>query len=103
MAMLYEGDYPGNVRQLEGCVLHGYLMAKREGAARIDLTHLPADLTRRLQYKRRGNRDENRAVVERVLRVTGGNVKKAARLLGVSRNTLNAVRAVSSVRATVER
>jgi len=98
MAMLYEGDYPGNVRQLEGFVLHAYLMARREGTTRIDLAHLPVELTPRLQYKRRGNRDENRAVVERVLRVTGGNIKQAARLLGVSRNTLNAVRARSSAR-----
>src|SRR6266516_1460790 len=79
MAMLYEGDYPGNVRQLEGFVLHAYLMARGEGTTRIDVGHLPAELTPRLQYKRRGNRDENRAVVERVLRVTGGNVKQAAR------------------------
>ncbi len=98
MAMLYEGDYPGNVRQLEGFVLHAYLMARREGTTRIEVGHLPAELTPRLQYKRRGNRDENRAVVERVLRVTGGNVKQAARLLGVSRNTLNAARARSSAR-----
>jgi len=98
MAMLYEGDYPGNVRQLEGFVLHAYLMARREGTTRIEVAHLPVELTPCLQYKRRGNRDENRAVVERVLRVTGGNVKQAARLLGVSRNTLNAVRAMSSAR-----
>jgi DNA-binding NtrC family response regulator len=98
MAMLYEGDYPGNVRQLEGFVLYAYLMARREGTTRIDLAHLPVELTPRLQYKRRGNRDENRAVVERVLRVTGGNVKQAARLLGVSRNTLNAARAMSVAR-----
>jgi len=98
MAMLYEGDYPGNVRQLEGFVLHAYLMARRERTTRIDVAHLPVELTPRLQYRRWGNRDENRAVVERVLRMTGGNVKKAARLLGVSRNTLNAARAMSPAR-----
>jgi DNA-binding NtrC family response regulator len=98
MAMLCEGDYPGNVRQLEGFVLVGYLMARLDGSTRIDVTPLPAELTPRRQYKRRGNREENRAVVERVLRLTRGNVKKAARLLGVSRNTLNAVRAMSSSR-----
>jgi len=40
-------------------------------------------------YRRHGDPDANRVVVERVLQMTGGNVKKAAQLLGVSRTTVN--------------
>jgi len=92
LALLCEGEYAGNVRELEGIVLCAYLFARDQGLAEIGVKHLPGGLTRRLQYKRHGDREENRIVVERVLKITGGNVKKAARLLGVSRNTLNAAR-----------
>jgi len=92
LALLCEGDYAGNVRELEGIVLCAYLFARDQGLAEIGVQHLPAELTPRLQFKRRGDREGNRIVVERVLRITGGNVKKAARLLGVSRNTVNAAR-----------
>jgi DNA-binding NtrC family response regulator len=96
LALLCEGEYVGNVRELEGVVLCAYLFAKDQGLAEIGVQHLPAKLTPCLEYKRRGDREANRLVVERVLRVTGGNVKKAARLLGVSRNTVNAVRSTQS-------
>jgi len=92
LALLCEREYGGNVRELEGIVLCAYLFARDQGSEEIDVQHLPAELTPRLQYKRRGDREENRIVVEKVLRITGGNVKKAARLLGVTRTTLNAVR-----------
>jgi DNA-binding NtrC family response regulator len=92
LALLSEGEYAGNVRELEGVVLCAYLTAREQGLAEISVQHLPAELTPRLQYKRRGNREENRVLVERVLRITGGNAKKAAELLGVSRTTLKAAR-----------
>jgi len=92
LALLCEGEYAGNVRELEGIVLCAYLFARDQGLAEIGVQHLPAELTPRLHYRRHGDREANRVVVERTLRVTGGNVRQAARLLGVSRNTLNAVR-----------
>jgi len=92
LALLCEGEYAGNVRELEGIVLCAYLFARDQGLAEIDVKHLPAELTPCLQYKRRGDREENRIVVERVLRITRGNVGKAARFPGVSRTTLNATR-----------
>jgi len=92
LALLCEGEYAGNVRELEGVVLCAYLFARDQGLAEIGVQHLPAEVTPRLQYKRRGDREENRIVVERILRITGGNVKKAAQLLGVSRTTVSAAR-----------
>jgi DNA-binding NtrC family response regulator len=103
LALLSEGEYAGNVRELEGIVLCAYLFARDQGLAEIDVKHLPVELTPRLEYKRRGDREENRIVVERVLEITGGNVMKAARLLGVSRNTLNAVRTSRSAHSYVSK
>jgi len=90
LALLCEGEYAGNVRELEGIVLCAYLLARDQGLGEIDVQHLPGELTPRLQYKRHGDPEENRIVVARILRITGGNVRKAARLLGVSRNTVKA-------------
>jgi len=92
LALLCEGEYAGNVRELEGIVLCAYLVARDQGLAEIDVKHLPADLTSSLQYKRRGDPAENRLVVEQTLRMTGGNVKRAAERLGISRATVNAAR-----------
>lgn len=68
-------------------------MAKAAGAAKIRVEHLPNGITAKLRYERRGDRETNRIVVGRSLIITRGNVKAAAKLLGVSRNTLNAFRA----------
>ncbi len=92
MNVLGEGAYEGNVRQLEGIVLSAYLVARGSGASGIDVQHLRAESKPLLQYKRRGNPEANRTAVERMLRMTGGNVKRAAQLLGVSRTTVNAAR-----------
>jgi transcriptional regulator with PAS, ATPase and Fis domain len=89
LALLCEGEYAGNVRELEGIVLCAYLFARDQGVAEIDLRHLPPGLAPVLKFTRRGDLETNRIVVERVLRMTGGNVKKAAQLLGVSRTTVN--------------
>lgn len=90
---LREGEWTGNVRQLEGAVLHAYLVAAHRGAVTIDVEHFPEEMIPRLRYTRRGDRAENRVVLERALRMTGGNVTKAAQLVGVSRNAFNAARA----------
>ncbi|HZF71929.1 MAG TPA: sigma 54-interacting transcriptional regulator [Gemmatimonadaceae bacterium] len=91
--LLSAGEYPGNVRQLEGVVLRAYLLAKHQCAAKLDVAHFPSEVIPSFRYKRRGDREENRVAMERALGMTGGNVTKAARLLGVSRNAFNAARA----------
>jgi len=91
LAVLCEGEYEGNVRQLEGIVLSAYLVARSKSASRIEIEHLPPQFTPRLRYQRHGDLDANRIVVKRILRITGGNVKKAAQMLGVSRTTVKAV------------
>ncbi len=92
LTVLCEGEYEGNVRQLEGIVLRAYLIARYRGASVIDVEHLPPHVMPRLQYRRHGDPEANRMVVERALRITGGNVKKASQLLGVSRTRIHAAR-----------
>lgn len=92
IALLQNGRYEGNVRQLCGVVEYGYLMARTAGKSEIQAEDLPLDLVTEVQYKRHGDPEQNRVVVENTLQMTGGNVKAAARLLGVSRNTLNSAR-----------
>ncbi len=92
IARLRNGQYEGNVRQLCGVVEYGYLMARTAGRSEIRAEHLPAELLTELQYKRHGDPEQNRVVVENTLQMTGGNVKAAAKLLGISRNALNAFR-----------
>jgi len=92
LALLCEGEYPGNVRQLEGVILTAYLMAKAADADIIGVEHTPAQQLPVLTYTRHGDREANRVAVDRMLNATGGNVKEAAQRLGVSRNTVNTVR-----------
>ncbi len=91
LKMLCDAEYKGNVRQLEGIVVAAYLMARMSSAVEIRPEHLPDEVCTHLRYQRRGDPRANRVAVERALRQAGGNVKRAAKLLGVNRNTLHAV------------
>jgi DNA-binding NtrC family response regulator len=93
LALLRDAEYEGNVRELGAVVEYGYLMARAAGAREISGEHMPAGLCPLLRYERWGDREANRLAVERSLKLTGGNVKAAAKLLGISRNALNAARA----------
>ena len=99
LALLLEGEYPGNVRELSGAVVYGFLMARAAGAAEVGATHLPAEVCPPLRYERRGDADANRRAIERALARTGGNVKRAARLLGVSRGTVTGMLRAGGARA----
>jgi DNA-binding NtrC family response regulator len=89
LAALEEGEYPGNVRELGGVVVRSYLMAGYVGREEILAEDLTEGLCPVLKYVRRGDRAANRRAVERALERTGGNVKAAARVLGVSRTTIS--------------
>ena len=91
LVLLSEGEYEGNVRQLIATVEYAYLMARAAGAAEIGVEHLPEGLSPPLRYERRGDWILNQIAVERALSRTGGNIKEAARLLGISRNGLQLV------------
>jgi DNA-binding NtrC family response regulator len=91
LKILCDAEWKGNVRQLEGIVVAAYLLARMAGAVEIRPEHLPDEVCSRLRYQRRGDPRANRVAVERALRQAGGNVKRAAKLLGVNRNTVHAI------------
>lgn len=94
LALLINGEFEGNVRELGAVVEYAYLMARASRASEIGPEHMPIGTCTALRYKRRGDREANRIAVERSLMLTGGNVKAAAKLLGISRNALTAARMV---------
>ena len=92
LELLREAEFEGNVRELRAVVEYGYLMARAAGAEKLGVEHLPTGLVTTMRYQRRGSRDANLIAIQQSLTVTGGNVKAAAKLLGISRNALNAAR-----------
>jgi DNA-binding NtrC family response regulator len=88
LAFLEAGEYEGNVRQLEGIILSAFLWARHQGAARIEVDHLPKKVRRTLGYHRHGDPEANRVAVARALQLARGKVTEAARLLQVSRTTI---------------
>ena len=90
LEVLSGGEWKGNVRELEGVIVAAYLMARVAGDEEIGPECLPDQVCPLLQYHRRGDRSANRMAVEQALGRTGGNMKQAAKLLGVSRNAVHA-------------
>jgi len=91
LAALKEAEFCGNVRELTAAIEYAYLMARAANATEIGEGHLPDGLCPRLLYQRWGDRATNRLVVERALKRTGGSVKEAAQLLGISRTAVHAL------------
>ena len=95
MTALMNHDWPGNIRELEHAIEHAFVLC-RGGA--INLTSLPPEVRRSAADRDGGGRsgvepgageseDLEIRVIE-ALEKSGGNKAKAARLLGVSRQTI---------------
>lgn len=88
-------SWPGNYRELEA-IVHGAMLAAEGDTVRRE--HLPANLVGDVPSRSAGIEPESdeiipmreleRRAIERALRVTGGSVESAARLLGIGRATL---------------
>lgn len=91
LALLCEAEFKGNVRHLIDVVERAYLLARFDGRDEIGPQDLRLELPARLQYRRHGDRRANRAVMERMLAITGGNLSVAASRLGISRTTAYAL------------
>ncbi|HXG52536.1 MAG TPA: sigma-54 dependent transcriptional regulator [candidate division Zixibacteria bacterium] len=96
MALLMSYDWPGNVRELENTVLRMIVSCKTDI---LDVSDIPSEIrggdigTAPASALLKGISRESREMVERraieeALRRTEGNVTQAAKLLGVSRATL---------------
>jgi DNA-binding NtrC family response regulator len=86
LAVLQTYDWPGNVRQLQN-VLRRALLFHPQG--KIDVVALPAELVLGAGAPRFGliEQLEGEAIL-RTLQSTGGNVSKAAQVMGLSRATV---------------
>ena len=88
LAALRRYDWPGNVRELENLVQRLVVMAE---GPEVTLADLPEHM--RFAVASRGDVRRSLAAVERehierVLVSVGGNKSEAARILGITRNTL---------------
>lgn len=90
--------WPGNVRELEH-VIEGAMNIMEEGEREIDLHHLPASLVPQAAIAPGLTGLENctlpeavdlveRGMIKSALDQTGGNITRAARLLGITRQSL---------------
>ncbi len=80
-------SWPGNVRELENEIVQGLVRAQESTA--LDTTHLSATLEHPAERGLRfASRSLERRLVEEALVLAGGNRSRAARTLGVSRQTL---------------
>ncbi len=90
LEILMRHDYPGNVRELENAIEHGFVLCHEK---LIDVRHLPENLhpASGLPAARRPASPLGRAeadAIRGVLSLTGGRLGRAAQELGVSRTTL---------------
>jgi len=90
--LLQAYTWPGNARELRNVLERAVILA-REG--RLGPQHLPGDLSPRMHRASNSHAPALKALtemesdhIERVLEATGGNIKRAAEILGVSRTTL---------------
>ncbi|MGH7477433.1 MAG: sigma-54-dependent transcriptional regulator [Longimicrobiales bacterium] len=86
-------EWPGNVRELENALTRAVVLARGPAIARDDLA-LTHDLTREGTPGPLATDDltlagAERAQIERVLRINGGNKRQSARVLGISRPRLD--------------
>lgn len=80
--------WPGNIRELEHAIEHAYVLC-REKIVRYD--HIPLELQdggSDSRAPRNYSRQDEREDILRMLKQTGGNKAKAARLLDIDRKTL---------------
>jgi two-component system response regulator HydG len=89
MRVLLDYSWPGNVRELENSIEHATVLAK---GGQIEASDLPQALHATVPIVEGRTQptmaDHEKELLERVLGECGWNKKKAARRLGISRNTL---------------
>jgi DNA-binding NtrC family response regulator len=85
--------FPGNVRELQNAINHAVTLAR--GQEQIDVTHLPAEIRDAEDVSGAESSSLFRAVerferefIRRALAITGGEKKRAAQILGISRKCL---------------
>jgi len=91
MAVLFEHDYPGNIRELENIIEHAFVLCQ---GGLIGPQHLPPAFRERTGLKRRSSYDGltlralEQTHIADAIRRHGGNRTAAARELGINPSTL---------------
>lgn len=89
MEKLINYQWPGNVRELKHALERAFILCRDN---RIRLDHLPPAITcnKKMTHQNDGSglQEIPSEIIEEALRKTGGNKAKAARLLGISRQTV---------------
>jgi transcriptional regulator with PAS, ATPase and Fis domain len=89
MERLCGHDWPGNIRELENCLEFGVCLA--EGDVLLP-EHLPdylaGDESTQSRFLSSGQHTVEKSMIERAIELAGGDLREAARQLGVSRSTL---------------
>ncbi|MCP4705860.1 MAG: PAS domain S-box protein [candidate division Zixibacteria bacterium] len=94
MNILMNYDYPGNIRELENMIEHGFVLCR---SSIIQKEHLPPELTKAYDNDTKKLDFKSTPVSESIniqnqiilaLRENGGNISKAALSLGIHRTTL---------------
>jgi transcriptional regulator with PAS, ATPase and Fis domain len=85
---LLQYDYPGNIRELENILEQAYIISDTKIISKNDLifTNLAeedSDNTMDMNLRKM-----EKQLVIRALKITGGNLSKAAKILGINRNQL---------------
>ncbi len=86
---LLEYPWPGNIRELQNVIERAVVLTRHSLITPEDLA-LPAmgTASQNLEHRVPTLEEVERAHIQRVLALTGGNLSEAARLLGIHRNTL---------------
>ena len=93
MACLMRHDFPGNIRELENIIEHGFVLCREN---QITMAHLPADLLNApstvsdiITSAETGPMAQNEArLIRRILEKHHGNRRKTAEELGIHKTTL---------------
>lgn len=87
LALLRRYDFPGNVRELENAIEHGFVMCRGE---QIEPRHLPRRIQQAAENASRSDREprSERAIIQEALARHGGNRQATALELGMHRSTL---------------
>ncbi len=94
MNIIMRYDFPGNVRELENIIEHGFVLCR---GSIIKREHLPPELLQPDLDFDRSKRIESTPVTESIdeqariintIKSSGGNISKAAEILGIHRSTL---------------
>lgn len=90
LPFLENASYAGNLRELRGRIQAAYLLAR--GEPELHVIHFEGLTQDIVFFPRRGNRADRIRAIQWALGRTGGRTGDAARLLGVSRNTISALK-----------